>query len=143
MTNLTLEERSKFESLLAEYANAEMDCVRATGRVHDALHAVEAWANERTKRVADESAKAAFGAPSGMIVPTGTPPDATAVAEAMGALRAWTPDEIGKGFYHAVGPWVPVKNCSCRTCVEHRSNSRGGTTETEYGPLPMGQYSGN
>lgn len=134
--NLTLDERHKFESLLAEYANAEMDVMRATGRRHDALSRIREYVNDRTNQLATEAYHE--GVASVVIVqthderavevPTGTPsfnPSPLDVAHVMGIYVACTPDEIADGRYHTNGPWVPVKNCSCRTCVEHRNGARG------------------
>lgn len=128
MTNLTLDERHEFESLLAEYANAEMDCVRATGRVHNAMHAVEDYVNARTKRIANETAERKPD-----VVPTGTPPACCA---------DWTmpvpPTDIANGVYHTKGPWVPVVGCGCNTCGTTRARAGSSQTVSElvYAPNP-------
>lgn len=151
---LTLDERHSFESLLAEYANAEMDLVRATGRRHNASHAIQDWVNARTARLAtdayhegiasvhvaalDAAETAALEAQADAIssapqVPTGTPYK----------LKPFHDAEIARGERHLKQD-APVGDCGCPTCCEKRAlASIGSPSETAFDPPPMGQYSGN
>jgi hypothetical protein len=152
-TKLTLEDRSKFESLLAEYANAEMDCVRAVGRRHDALHRVLDYVNTRVA-LADSGA---FGA-----VPPCPPPPLHYYSEScacvacceersrkvpVGTTKAvpFTSNELEAGAMHYKHD-APVDCCQCGVCCTARAlASIGKPSETDFdpGPPPMGQYSGN
>jgi hypothetical protein len=116
-TNLTLDERQKLERLLAEYANAEMDCVRASGRRHNALHAVLDFVNDRTKQVVSDNAAAVFKLSTDAVVaafnvqlpvsvPTGTLDPAKMIAR----------NVIG----HDHTQPIPQEHCACQVCNETR-----------------------
>lgn len=102
-THLTIEDRATFERLLAEYANAEMDCVRASGRRHSAMHAVHDYVNARTKRLITESQVAEVGKP-----------------------RPFHEAEATRGAKHYKRD-APVQDCPCVTCCEERALSSIGT----------------
>lgn len=126
-TNLTLEERAQFERLLAEYANAEMDCVRAHTRRHDASHAIQDWVNARTKSLVSAALEGMTAAPiitmQGDFVPTGTPYK----------LRPFHDAEVARGEKHLKQD-APVGDCSCPTCCEVRA-LRGILTNAPTAPI--------
>lgn len=115
-TKLTLEDRSKFESLLAEYANAEMDLMRATSRRHDALHRILGYVNKRTATLVEE-AKAAQ--PELAMIVTH---DEVAVEVPAGTQtpKAFHDAEVARGAKHYRKD-APVPECSCATCCEARA----------------------
>lgn len=107
--NLTLDERAKFESLLAEYANAEMDCVRASGRRHNALHAVQHYVNDRTKQ------KMLDAYERGVLAVRGEPP--------LPNPKALLDADVVRGAKHEKSD-APVEGCGCATCCEIRADQR-------------------
>lgn len=101
---MSLDERAKFESLLAEYANAEMDCVRSSGRRHNAMHAILDYINDRTRKTINAALAEQLGQ-----MPTG-PSTAKPLHDA----------EIARGAKHSK-EGTPVGDCSCITCCEARA----------------------
>lgn len=124
--NLTLEERSKFESLLAEYANAEMDCIRASGRRHDALHRVLDYVNGRTalqiasgyqRGVVEGMSREEVAMPS-VLDEVHTIPDDVPTGTTMAV--PFTTNELEAGAMHYKHD-APVDCCQCGVCCTARA----------------------
>lgn len=112
-TIMTMEERSEYERLLTEYANASMDHVRSSNRRHDALHACINWVTERAARAV--GARVSVDAPMFEDdVPTGTPPPGVK----LNALNHATP------VHTSVDPGVPHESCLCIVCNDARAALR-------------------
>jgi hypothetical protein len=126
MTNLTLEERDKFEALLTEYANASIALVQASGRRHDALHAIEDYVNNRTGRMATDAYHEGIAS---VIVPADVPTGTSRVVfnNANGASHL------------SVDPSVPHDDCLCAVCNDARAAQR--ITKRERRP-PISDTSG-